>query len=76
MEAIKSGDVPKLPRGKLVTQTEMSKWWKDFTTYQKCHVRQSVPKRVTYWVTHLGTDADISVLLLGNKLETDWETDW
>ena len=37
MEAIKSGDVPKLPRGKLVTQTEMSKWWKDFTTYQKCH---------------------------------------
>ena len=37
MEAIKSGDVPKLPRDKLVTQTEMSKWWKDFTTYQKRH---------------------------------------
>ena len=37
MEAIKSGDAPKLPRGKLETQTEMSKWWKDFTTYQKCH---------------------------------------
>ena len=57
MEAIKSGDVPKLPRGKLVTQTEMSKWWKDFTTYQKCH-------RETLTLT----DRGISGLLLGNGL--------
>ena len=37
MENVISGDVPKLPRGKIVTQTDMSKWWKDFTTYQKCY---------------------------------------
>ena len=35
IEAKKSMEVPKLPRNKGITQTDMSKWFKDFTVYQK-----------------------------------------
>ena len=42
MEAIKSGDVPKLPRGKLVTQTEML--WR----YTHCTYVQYVLVRYKY----------------------------
>ena len=34
-EAEKSVEVPKLPRSRGITQTDMSKWFKDFTLYQK-----------------------------------------
>ena len=36
MEANKAEEVPRLPRNKIVNQTDMSKWFKDFTLYQKC----------------------------------------
>ena len=31
MEGVKSGEVPKLPRNWPITQTDMTRWWKDFS---------------------------------------------
>ena len=54
MEAFNKGEeVPKLPKQKNINQTDMDKWFKDFTLYQKCKGEK--------WIVYHENGVDVAV---------------
>ena len=63
MEGVKSGEVPKLPRNWPITQTDMTRWWKDFSAFQKVYGEK--------WVSYNATNEPI-VCGMQRSLSTIW----
>ena len=52
MGATKTGEVPKLPRNRAITQIDMTKWWKEFTVYQKVNGEK--------WITYINNEPTVA----------------